>query len=74
MKNFGSSIKSAVKNFFKRKNPAQFFIAMMALSLIIWLVSSLIVREKNFSRESFLITAPTFLWIILIRSEMFFRA
>lgn len=49
MKNFGSSIKSAVKNFFKRKNPAQFFIAMMALSLIIWLVSSLIVGEKFFT-------------------------
>ena len=49
MKNFGSSIKSAVKNFFKRKNPAQFFIAMMALSLVIWLVSSLIVGEKFFT-------------------------
>lgn len=73
MKNFGSSIKSAVENFFKRKNPAQFFIAMMALSLIIWLVSSLIVGEKFFT-GIFLITAPTFLWIILIRSEMFFRA
>jgi len=33
---------SPIKDFFKRKNPAEFFAAFMAVSLIIYLIASLI--------------------------------
>ena len=39
---------SPIKDFFKRKNPAEFFVAFMAVSLIIYLIASLIWGGKVF--------------------------
>ena len=56
---------SPIKDFFKRKNPAEFFAAFMAVSLIIYLIASLIWAARYYAEYSSQM-GPTCLWTSLI--------